>query len=119
VEPVEVEIRGFVENWRRAWEEGNAATYLACYHPQFETDDMDYHGWKSYKQALFKRSAKRNVQISDMEIQTNGSSAVVIFKQQYLTAKHRDVGLKTLQLHRYNDHWTILKENWQPISGQG
>ena len=80
---------------------------------------MDNQAWKSHKQRLFSRSAKRNVQISDMGIQINGSSAVVTFKQQYLTAKHRDVGLKTLQLRRYNDRWTILKENWQPISGQG
>jgi murein L,D-transpeptidase YafK len=119
VEPFEVSIQHFVENWRRAWEEGNVATYLACYHPQFETDDMDYNGWKSHKQNLFRRSAKRNVQISDMQIQANGSSAVVTFKQRYLTAKHRDVGLKTLQLRRQQDRWTILKENWQPIPAQG
>jgi murein L,D-transpeptidase YafK len=119
IKPVEVEIRGFVENWRRAWEKGNVATYLACYHPQFEADGMDYNGWKRNKEKLFRRSARRNVQISEMQIEENGSSAVVTFKQRYLTAKHRDIGLKTLQLLRQQDRWTILKENWQPIPGQG
>jgi len=71
------------------------------------------------KEKLFRRSARRNVQISEMQIEENGSSAVVTFKQRYLTAKHRDVGLKTLQLRRQQDRWTILKENWQPIPGQG
>jgi len=59
------------------------------------------------------------VQISDMQIQANGSSTVVTFKQRYLTAKHQDVGLKTLHIHHDDDRWTILKETWQPLSGQG
>jgi len=59
------------------------------------------------------------VQISDMQIQANGSSAVVTFTQSYRTANHRDLGLKTLHIHHDDDRWTILKENWQPLSGQG
>ena len=117
VEPVEVEIQRFVEKWRRAWEEGILTTYLACYHPQFETGDMDHNQWQSYKRDLFKLSAKRNVQISDVHVQDNGSSAVVTFKQRYQTAKHEDLGLKTLHLRLHQDNWTIFKENWQPLSG--
>jgi ketosteroid isomerase-like protein len=80
---------------------------------------MDIQAWKSYKQRLFSRSAKRNVQLSDMQIQTNGSTAVVTFTQSYQAAKHLDVGLKTLTLRRHKDRWTILKETWQPLSGRG
>jgi hypothetical protein len=119
VEPVDVEILGFVENWRRAWEEGDLPTYMDCYDPGFRTEKMDNQAWKSNKQRLFSRSAKLNVQISDIQIQANGSSAVITFKQRYLTAKHQDVGLKTLQLRRHKDRWIILKENWQALSGQG
>jgi hypothetical protein len=54
-----------------------------------------------------------------MQIQDNGSRAVVTFKQIYQTAKHQDVGLKTLHLRRHQDNWTIFRENWQPLSGQG
>jgi succinoglycan biosynthesis transport protein ExoP len=118
-EPVEAEIRDFVENWRRAWEEGDLPTYLACYHTEFKTDEMDYQGWKNHKQDLFGRSAKRTVQISDVQVQDNGSRAVVTFKQKYQTAKHQDLGLKTLYLRRLQDSWTIFKEDWQPLSGQG
>jgi len=59
------------------------------------------------------------VQISDMQIQANGSSAVITFTQSYQTATHQDVGLKTLHLRHHKDRWTILKENWQPIPDQG
>jgi ketosteroid isomerase-like protein len=119
VEPAEVAIQSFVEKWRRAWEEGDLPTYMDCYDPGFRTEKMDNQAWKSHKQQLFSRSAKRNVQISDMQIQENGSGAVVTFKQRYLTAKHWDVGLKTLQLRRQQDRWTISKENWHPMPEQG
>jgi capsular exopolysaccharide synthesis family protein len=118
-EPVEVAIERFVENWRQAWEEGDLPAYMDCYDPSFSTEKMDNQAWKSHKQRLFSRSAKRNVQISDMEIQTKGSSAVVTFTQEYQTSNHRDLGTKTLHIHRDDDRWTILKETWQPISGQG
>ena len=118
-EPVDVEIQRLVENWRRSWEEGNLPTYIACYHPQFRTDELDHHGWIRYKQDLFGQSAKRTVQISDVQVQANGSSAVVTFTQSYQTANHRDLGTKILHLRYNDDRWTILKENWQPLSGQG
>ena len=59
------------------------------------------------------------MELNDIQIQVEGSSAVVTFKQRYLTAKHQDVGLKTLHIHHDDDRWNILKETWQPLSGQG
>ena len=108
-----------MENWRRAWEEGNLQTYTGCYHTDFKTEKMTIQEWKMYKRDLFSSSARRKVQINDTKIQTNGASAVVTFKQSYQTAKHQDVGLKTLHLRRHKNRWTILKENWQALSGQG
>jgi hypothetical protein len=118
-EPVEVVIQRFVEKWLLAWEEGNLKTYISCYHPEFETEKMDFQNWKNHKRYLFARSAKRNVQISKVQIEANGSNAVVTFTQSYQTANHRDLGTKTLHLQYANDRWTILKESWQPLSGQG
>ncbi len=118
-EPVEVEIQHFVENWRSSWEKGDFIGYIACYHQHFETDEMHYHAWKRYKQEIFGRSAKRNVQISDMQVQANGSNAVVTFTQSYQTANHRDLGTETLHLRYDDNRWTIVKENWQLLSGQG
>ena len=80
---------------------------------------MENQAWKSHKQGLFSRSTKRNVQISDMQIQANGSSAVVTFTQSYRTANHRDLGLKTLNIQHDDNRWTILKETWSPMPAQG
>jgi len=112
-------IEHFIEKWRQAWEEGDFPTYIACYHPRFKTEKMDFQDWKNYKRGLFARSTKRNVQISDMQIEPNGSSSVATFKQKYRTAKHQDIGLKTLHLRRNQNNWTIFREDWQPLSGQG
>jgi hypothetical protein len=119
VMPAEVAIQSFVEKWRRAWEEGNLKTYIDCYHSEFETEKMDFQDWKNHKRSLFARSGKKNVQIRDLQIKPIGSNAVVTFTQSYQTATHRDLGIKTLHLRYDNDRWNILKENWQPLSGQG
>jgi len=119
VEPAEVTIQRFVEKWRRAWEEGDLSTYTNCYHPDFKTEKMTSQEWKNHKQVLFSSSAERKVQINDIKIQATGSSAVVTFEQRYQTANLRDLGLKTLHIHHDDDRWNILKETWQPLSGQG
>jgi murein L,D-transpeptidase YafK len=36
----------FVEEWRRAWEQGQLSEYLACYHPRFKTRGMGLSGGK-------------------------------------------------------------------------
>jgi murein L,D-transpeptidase YafK len=53
-EPVDVAIQGFVEKWRRAWEEGDLPTYMDCYDPGFRTEKMDNQAWKSHKQGLLQ-----------------------------------------------------------------
>jgi ketosteroid isomerase-like protein len=51
----EVAIQRFVENWRRAWEEGDLPTYMDCYDPGFRTEKMDNQAWKSHKQGLLEK----------------------------------------------------------------
>ena len=112
-------IQGFVENWRRAWEEGDLKTYTGCYHTDFKTEKMTIQEWKMFEREFFSNLARRKVQINDMKIEANGDSAVVTFKQSYQTASHQSSGIKTLHLRHDDDRWTILNETWQPLSGQG
>jgi hypothetical protein len=100
----------FVENWCRAWQEGDLQTYIACYHPDFNRGGMNQSGWKAYMQNRFKGSAKRNIQLSDLHTQVNDSAAVVTFKQRYLRGNYRSYGLKTLHLTHHQGRWTILRE---------
>jgi murein L,D-transpeptidase YafK len=109
----------FVEEWRRAWEEGTLSKYLACYHPRFKTGDMDLRGWKGYKEQLFHRSQDRVIQLTDIKLEVNGNRAVVVCKQEYRSDIHKDFGLKTLHLLLHDGRWTILKETWKPLAGEG
>jgi murein L,D-transpeptidase YafK len=109
----------FVEDWRRAWEEGTLSRYLACYHPRFKTGDMDLRGWKKYKEQLFHRSQDRVIQLTDIKWEVNGNRAVVVCKQQYRSDIHQDFGLKTLHLLWHGGQWTILRETWQPLTEEG
>jgi hypothetical protein len=118
-EPEEVSLRRLVEKWRLAWEQGDLPGYIACYHPEFKLRGMDLEGWKRYKQKLFKREAGRNVEISNISVDLRGSSAVVSFEQTYRTARHRDYGLKTLDLRRHNGRWAIYRESWKRLPRGG
>jgi len=109
----------FVEEWRRAWEKGTLAKYLACYHPQFKTGGMDLRGWKGYKEQLFQRSQDRVIQLTDIKLEMNGNRAVVVCKQEYRSDIHLDFGLKTLHLLWHGGQWTILKETWKPLNEAG
>ena len=109
----------FVEEWRRAWENGSLAQYLACYHPKFKTRDMNLTAWKGYKKQLFHRSRERVIQLSDIKWEVNGNRAVVVCKQEYRSDIHQDFGLKTLHLLWYSGQWTILRETWKPLNKEG
>ena len=109
----------FVEEWRRAWEEGTLSEYLACYHPRFKTAGMGLRGWKRHKEQLFHRSQDRVIQLTDIKLEVNGNRAVVVCKQEYRSHIHQDFGLKTLHLLWHGGQWTILKENWKPLTGEG
>jgi murein L,D-transpeptidase YafK len=118
-EPPEVSIRRFVEQWRQAWERGDLPTYLACYHPRFKTGAMDRQTWKRHKRDLFTRWTTRHISLSEIRIQEQDRTATVAFKQRYRAPNHKDYGLKTLYLGRYQGRWTILNEIWQPLAERG
>ena len=109
----------FVEEWRRAWEEGTLSEYLACYHPRFKTRGMGLSGWKRYKQRLFHGSQERFIQLTDIKLEVNGNRAVVVCKQEYRSDIHKDFGLKTLHLLWHGGQWTILGETWKPLTEEG
>jgi murein L,D-transpeptidase YafK len=109
----------FVEQWRRAWEQGDLPSYLAYYHPRFRTRGMGLRGWSRYKRQLFSRSSERVIQLGDIETEVQGSAAVVNSKQEYRSETHEDSGLKTLRLRWYRGRWTIFRETWKPLPDQG
>jgi len=109
----------FVEEWRRAWEEGLFPKYVACYHPRFEAGGMGLKDWKRYKEQLFNRSQDRVIQLTNIKLEVNGNRAVVVCKQKYRSSIHEDFGLKTLHLLRHDGQWTILRENWKSLNQEG
>ena len=109
----------FVERWRLAWAKGDLSSYMACYHPQFRTQEMDLKGWQGYKKRLFQSSPGRTIQLAEITADLQGSTAVVVSKQTYSSETYRDFGLKTLHLRWHSGHWTIFKETWQPLPDLG
>ncbi len=111
----ESSIELLVEKWRRSWEEGDLQVYIGCYHPDFRARGMNIQAWKDYKQDLFNRTPERDVKISDIKVELNGSRAVVTFKQRYQTKNYKGLGLKTFQLTNYEGNWAILEESYESL----
>jgi murein L,D-transpeptidase YafK len=118
-ENMEGSLSLFVEQWRRAWENGPLSKYLASYNPRFKTRDMDFQEWKRHKEQLFSRSGDRVILLTDIKSEVNGDRAVVVCKQAYRSDTHQDFGLKTLYLLWHNGQWTILRETWKPLKEAG
>jgi murein L,D-transpeptidase YafK len=111
----EASIENFVEKWRRSWKEGDLQTYIRCYHSSFTSRSMDIQAWKNYKQDIFNRTVEREVQLSDIKVERDGSIATVTFKQSYETENYKGHGLKTLQLANYQGNWSILEESYESL----
>ena len=79
-----------VNKWRKYWEQGDLASFLAFYHPEFKNQGMNLRSWGEYKEKLFKSSPERTIQIDDIKVEVNGAEAIVVFKQRYLTETYRD-----------------------------
>ena len=115
----EESVHLFVEKWRRAWERGDLSEYVASYHPRFRTRGMGLRGWKRYKGQLFLRSQERAIQLTRVNLEVEGNTAVVVCKQEYRSDIHQDFGLKTLHLRWHRGQWTIFRETWEPLTEEG
>ncbi len=109
------ELIDFLQRWVSAWESRDVGRYMAFYSKRFRAYGMNYRQWRAYKARLAKKYQAIDVQISDIDIKTRGSRAVLTFRQMYVSDKFQDYGVKTLKLVRERGEWKIRRENWKPI----
>lgn len=110
------QARALLEEWLRAQNGGEFATYEALYAQRFtgikrvgaQTYRFDRDGWMQDRKALFARAF--SVSIDDVRTTVIGSSAIVGFSQTWTSATFRDVGKKQLVLSREGDAWRIASE---------
>lgn len=100
--------------WRKAWVEGDVATYIAAYEPSFKGELPSRAAWEKQRRA---RVAGGNVivRIENMAVRVMPEEANAEFTQRYVSRTYEDVGLKTLKLRKMGGKWLIVEETWRKV----
>ncbi len=109
-------LRSFIESWRQAWESRNLDTYMAHYSPNFQSDWLDYRGWKEKKRKLTGRYSKIRVKLGNVYFYRQDGIVTSIFTQSYSSDSFRSTGIKVLYLLPNGSKYNIYAEDYhQPV----
>ena len=111
-----MEIRDFLSQWERAWEDKNLGVYLSFYDSSFESGGMNLKAWKTHKEKLNGKYRSIAVDIQELKIeQASPFVATASFRQKYEADDYRDEGVKNLVLVKRGKNWKIKGEEWRPL----
>lgn len=110
-------VRETITGWLKAWRDKDLDRYINYYHRKFRYNGMNLAEYRDYKNEINQKYKKISIGIDKMNIQVDGSQALVTFVQHYRSDQYKDYGLKTLILHKDAKGWHIRKESWKDMSG--
>ena len=108
-------VRQSIESWRRAWENGQTADYLAAYADGFKGDAASAKAWQAQRR---QRLANGQIKLKfvGLELRMQPDQATASFTQIYDSKRYKDEGSKVLQLRRVNGRWLIESEQFNKTS---
>lgn len=110
------EIRDFIYQWKKSWEEKDLNSYISCYDSGFRSRGMGFAAWKAHRKRLNRKYLTIRVNITNLRVeQRSHRTARVRFKQDYLADGYRDFGLKKIRLEKKNGTWKIKEETWRRL----
>lgn len=113
LELVKVDINLFLDQWRRAWEEGDLNRYLSFYADNFLPANGDSRAeWESQRISRVSPERGINVNLSNIEIffLQDQSTARAVFEQAYQARNYSDQSRKELMLTNKGNRWYIVGE---------
>jgi murein L,D-transpeptidase YafK len=111
------EISETLNVWMTAWKEKRFNDYISQYSvDQFRDRKGNFNAYKNYKQAVFSRPDKPDINFSDVSILTFRDYAVIQLTQDYKSDIIKDIGKKILYLKKdKNYQWKIVAEIWSKL----
>lgn len=110
--------RAFIEGWRREWESKDLDAWLRRYDPAFYADGRDLRAWERRKRELAREEGERRIGVDELTVLHEKDRWWMTFRQEYVTAGHRDVGRKTLFVRGAEPSaWRIVSEQWSGLEG--
>jgi len=100
-----------VQSWAKAWSARDVQAYLAHYAPDFDpAGGISRKAWVEERQQRIAGKGRIRVDIDKPQVTTEGNSAVVHFRQSYVSDRLSATSRKTLELERQRGKWLIKQE---------
>ena len=100
-----------VQSWARAWSARDVQAYLAHYAPDFDpAGGISRKAWVDERQQRIAGKGRIRVDIDKPQVTTEGNSAIVHFRQSYVSDRLSATSRKTLELERQRGKWLITQE---------
>ena len=102
-----------IENWARAWEKQDIASYMAFYSKEFKGFKNHRGAWEASRQNALKKNKNISIKLSNIQIHKKGKEKIEVnFIQKYQSDGYADTGIKELVWIKTGSDWKILKETW-------
>jgi Flp pilus assembly protein TadD/ketosteroid isomerase-like protein len=100
-----------VESWAKAWSAQDVSAYLAHYASDFNPPGSQTRkAWMEERQARIAGKGRIKVSVDAPQISTEGNTATVRFRQNYVSDRLSAKSRKTLELERQRGKWLIKQE---------
>jgi tetratricopeptide (TPR) repeat protein len=100
-----------VNKWAKAWSSKNIDQYLGSYGASFKpAKGMSRQAWEQQRRERIAKPSKISVELSNVKIESDESTAKVTFKQSYRADSKPIRTSKTLLMKRDGDNWYIVEE---------
>ena len=106
-----------IENWARAWEKQDVASYIAFYSKEFKGFKNHRGAWEASRQNALKKNKNISIKLSNIQIHQKEKEKIEVnFIQKYQSDGYTDTGIKELILEKKKAGWKIVKETWMPAA---
>ncbi|MDR3037909.1 MAG: L,D-transpeptidase family protein [Candidatus Adiutrix sp.] len=114
-----LEIKAFLEDWRRAWSSKNQTAYREKYAPEFiNSDGRSFEDWMTHKENVAKNYRDIKVEIKDLRVYRHRDVITAAFEQDYRgDQRFTSVGLKRLYLKKAEGGYKIIGEEFTARPG--
>jgi tetratricopeptide (TPR) repeat protein len=104
-------ITAAVNKWAQAWSDKNLDQYFASYGASFKpAKGLSRQAWEQQRKERISKPAKISIEVSNLKIDADDSSAKAKFKQSYRADGKPIRTSKTLLMKRDGDNWYIVEE---------
>jgi len=110
---LEVDIKNRVDEWRLAWQSGDANSYFRIYSSNFvPQDNAKLTDWQASRRDKINPTREIFIDLNNFELsldETNTKSTI-FFDQQYRSSNYSDVTRKQLDMVLEDNQWRIISE---------